>query len=530
VKYPKGTTEHPLNKGKKKEILVSVWDFGAVHPQSERSYYVCNDHPAKMRPALARAILQLYGESPVLDPMAGVGTTLVEAMLLGMNAIGVEYEKKFVDQSNKNIRHLQKTYRNKSVGKAVCIQGDARDLSCLKNVNAVFFSPPYFNALKRGDGGPSSSSKRISYEERVKRFQGYSTDSSNIGNIRQFGSIFFSPPYFNAIKSVSTGHQGPEGGHLTRQHKLAKEGKSGYGSGENIGHEESYGSIIFSPPYFDALSLNKGGGSKASIQHEETTQDLQMKRSGPFAVKKNLPTPYSSKQENIGNQKDYGVFGSVVLSPPYFCSVSDVVKSRHRYPVTKQGMSRRQEYSDDASNIGNIAKFGSIIFSPPYMSAIKGSGRKREEAIKAMRKAGITEERIKTFMGELGCIKWQDEGYSLSSNQIGNLNGTTYLSEMLKVYRECYRVLKPGKFMVVVVKDIQRNWKTIPLGADTIKLCQLAGFDCHDVIINKMYFPSFWMLSLAKNSQGEYVKGTQKFHALKSHEYVLVFRKPSDKS
>jgi tRNA G10 N-methylase Trm11 len=147
VKYPKGTTEHPLNKGKKKEILVSVWDFGAVHPQSERSYYVCNDHPAKMRPPLARAILELYGESPVLDPMAGVGTTLVEAMLLGMNAVGVEYEKKFVNQSNKNIRHVQKIYRNKSLGKAVCIQGDARDLSCLKNVNAVLFSPPYFNAL-----------------------------------------------------------------------------------------------------------------------------------------------------------------------------------------------------------------------------------------------------------------------------------------------------------------------------------------------------------------------------------------------
>ncbi len=52
-----------------------------------RSYYPCNDQPAKMRPSLARAILQIYGESPVLDPMAGVGITLVEAMLLEMNAI-----------------------------------------------------------------------------------------------------------------------------------------------------------------------------------------------------------------------------------------------------------------------------------------------------------------------------------------------------------------------------------------------------------------------------------------------------------
>ena len=80
--------------------------------------------------------------------------------------------------------------------------------------------------------------------------------------------------------------------------------------------------------------------------------------------------------------------------------------------------------------------------------------------------------------------------------------------------------------MVVVVKDIQRNWKTIPLGADTIKLCQMAGFDCHDIIINKMYFPSFWMLNLAKRAQTEGLKETRKFHALKSHEYILVLRKP----
>lgn len=173
---------------------------------------------------------------------------------------------------------------------------------------------------------------------------------------------------------------------------------------------QKFGSIIFSPPYFDALSITKGGDSKSSILYEESTQELQMKRSGSFAVKKNLPTPYSSKDGNIGNISE---FCSIVFSPPYFCSISDVVKSRYRYPKTKRGVSRRQEYSGDPNNIGNIPQFGSVIFSPLYMSAIKGSGRKREEAIESMRKAGISEARIKTFMGKL-CIKWQDKGYSLS--------------------------------------------------------------------------------------------------------------------
>jgi hypothetical protein len=117
VIFPDGTTEHPINKSGKRKILVSVWDFGAIHPQSEGSYYLCNDHSTKMHPSLAKAILQLYGESPALDPMAGVGTTLVEAMLLGMDAVGIEYEKKFVDQANKNISHIKKLFANKKLGK-----------------------------------------------------------------------------------------------------------------------------------------------------------------------------------------------------------------------------------------------------------------------------------------------------------------------------------------------------------------------------------------------------------------------------
>lgn len=401
MSFPNGTTEHPINKSGKCDILVSVWDFGAVHPQSERNYYICNDHPAKMRPPLARAILQLYGESPVLDPMAGVGTTLIEAMLLGMDAVGVEFEKKFVDQANKNIEHVKKLFPNKNLGKAVCIQGDARNLS-LNKVNSIIFSPPYFNAIKKGDEGPHADNKRTSYRERVSRFQGYSDNEGNIGNVSRFGSI------------------------------------------------------VLSPPYFDALSITKGSGSKSSARYEESTVELQMKRSGPFAVKKNLPTPYSAKLENIGN----------------------------------------------------IPHFGSIIFSPPYSDA-------------------VSHGKLKTKI-HTGYHKWEAKrnktinlSYSNDKNNIGNLNCRTYLGEMFKVYSECFRVLKPGKFMVVVIKDVRRKGLTIPLGCDTVKLLQLAGFEIFDIIVNKMYFPSFWQLTHAQKTQAKGIPMT-----LRTHEYVLILKKP----
>jgi len=66
-----------------------------------------------MRPSLVRAILQLYDDPPILDPVIGVSTTLVEAMLLGMNAVGVEFERKYVHQANKNIKHVRKLFPNR---------------------------------------------------------------------------------------------------------------------------------------------------------------------------------------------------------------------------------------------------------------------------------------------------------------------------------------------------------------------------------------------------------------------------------
>ena len=353
MRFPKGTTDHPFSKSGKREILVSVWDFGATHPQTERSYYSCNDHPAKMHPSVARAILQLYGESPVLDPMAGIGTTLVEAILLEMDAVGVEYEKRFVNQANKNIEHVRKLFPTGKLGKAVCVQGDARKLSL---------------ALKK---------------KKVK-------------------------------------------------------------------------SILFSPPYWKAMKCRASSRQKAIEKYQSSVK----------------------RARKVGGR-----------------------------PISKALAISNMGYSSSKENIGNITKFGSIVLSPPYEAALNAS--KHVGGI-----ASRDPQLAKTGL------------YSKSKDNIGNTVGRTYLGEMLKVYRECYRVLKPDKFMVVVVKDIQRNWKTVPLGADTIKLCQMAGFDCHDIIINKMYFPSFWMLNLAKKAQTEGIREKRKFHVLKSHEYILVFRKP----
>jgi DNA modification methylase len=103
----------------------------------------------------------------------------------------------------------------------------------------------------------------------------------------------------------------------------------------------------------------------------------------------------------------------------------------------------------EAWSDGSISKlrYGSIIFSPPYGEANRGKG--------------IAEKGYEGVHGKDEELKRRcDRPISIDPNNIGNFQyGPTYLGEMFKVYKECFRVLKPGKFMVIVVKDIQRNWK-----------------------------------------------------------------------
>src|SRR5438046_1073505 len=86
----------------------SVWLTGQASPAVQRrGRYVRESaaHPAKMLPAVAAHAITAYTEPGewVLDPMCGIGTTLVEAVHLGRRAVGVEYEQRWVDIARTNL-------------------------------------------------------------------------------------------------------------------------------------------------------------------------------------------------------------------------------------------------------------------------------------------------------------------------------------------------------------------------------------------------------------------------------------------
>lgn len=78
----------------------SVWLTCQQVPREQRkSRYVAEsrNHPAKMLPAVAAHAIATYSKPGdlVLDPMCGVGTTLVEAVHQGREAIGMDLEAPF---------------------------------------------------------------------------------------------------------------------------------------------------------------------------------------------------------------------------------------------------------------------------------------------------------------------------------------------------------------------------------------------------------------------------------------------------
>ncbi|GAB4001214.1 hypothetical protein GCM10029992_36020 [Glycomyces albus] len=128
-----------------------VWATGQIQPRYQRGerYVAGVEHPAKMWPAVAAEAIRRYSApgEVVLDPMCGIGTTLVEAIGLGRNAYGVDLEAEWVRLARANVRAAEQA-TPEAWGEVY--QGDAANLAGLLEgkelrapVDMVLTSPPY---------------------------------------------------------------------------------------------------------------------------------------------------------------------------------------------------------------------------------------------------------------------------------------------------------------------------------------------------------------------------------------------------
>ncbi|MFF5010590.1 TRM11 family SAM-dependent methyltransferase [Streptomyces phaeochromogenes] len=166
---------------------LSVWNTAPTSAPAQRANrYVSGSaaHPAKMLPAIAAHAITTYTQPGdlVLDPMCGIGTTLVEAIRLDRHALGTEYEVRWADLARANVlRTLQTTGRGS--GHVAC--GDARRLTDLIDerhhgkIALVVTSPPYGNSVH----GQVRSSRETGERGVVKKDYRYSHDPSNLAHV-----------------------------------------------------------------------------------------------------------------------------------------------------------------------------------------------------------------------------------------------------------------------------------------------------------------------------------------------------------
>jgi DNA modification methylase len=146
----------------------TVWSFPVRGAWATHT----NKYRGNFAPQLARNVLERYSQAGdlILDPMAGGGTTLIEAKLLGRKFIGAdinpaaveictkvtdfdgdeEINPKHETRNTKQIRNSNDT--NSKQNKILC--ADARDLSFIASdsIDMILTHPPYLNIVRYSDG------------------------------------------------------------------------------------------------------------------------------------------------------------------------------------------------------------------------------------------------------------------------------------------------------------------------------------------------------------------------------------------
>jgi tRNA G10 N-methylase Trm11 len=184
---------------------LSVWPVAQLSARSqrrERYLAASTAHPGKMLPALARAAISHYSQRGelVVDPMCGIGTTLVEAAHLERRAIGVELEPQWASVAAGNVLRAQ---AQGASGRALVLRGDARDLGAglldglAGEAALILTSPPY---------GPSlHGSVRVRTGRPVERWgDRYSDNPDNLASLPDAASEG-RPPLAHALARIIAG-------------------------------------------------------------------------------------------------------------------------------------------------------------------------------------------------------------------------------------------------------------------------------------------------------------------------------------
>jgi len=158
------------------------------------------------------------------------------------------------------------------------------------------------------------------------------------------------------------------------------------------------------------------------------------------------------------------------------------LESRYR-PVAKVGDARRS--SEILSGLGfDRESIDLVCAHPPYLDALKYT------------------ENIKGDLSHLS-------------------NPSLFLDEIQKVAGHLYTLLKKGKRCVILIGDVRKNGKIIPLGFKLMERFLRENFELEEIIIKHQH----------KDESTEFYSGKKflNYYYLIAHEYLFIFKKREEK-
>lgn len=168
------------------------------------------DHPATFSPTMIEGFVKFFTKKGdnVLDPFAGIGSTMVACKRTGRIGYGIELNKKYYELSLKRTPEFRNNIFNENAS-------NIKKLNLPKMAFSIS-SPPYWNVLNR-------STKDFKNNRTSNGFDvNYSNDTEDLGNIDDYELFLkkLSKVYFDIFDSLK------DGGYLTIIVKnVKKEGK-----------------------------------------------------------------------------------------------------------------------------------------------------------------------------------------------------------------------------------------------------------------------------------------------------------------
>jgi len=188
------------------------------------------------------------------------------------------------------------------------------------------------------------------------------------------------------------------------------------------------------------------------------------------------------------------------LSQQRLTDIPNVVKTEAiKYPdQPKKVRTTHRIICDDARNLLLHVAPNSVDFcltSPPYWIGLHGINGKY---------TGQTQKEVKI--------------YSYEKCDYGNVEDyEKFVEELKNLFSDVYKVLKKGKYCVVIIQDVRRGSKVYPLHVDFLLAMRSIGYDYQDLIVWE--HPTYTTRPLGYPTT---------FVVSRVHDFIMLFRKPRD--